>query len=148
MVYRLIDATREDEAWLDQLRRAVYRDLFIATWGGWDEERHQRHFAACIDRGHVSIIHVEGERVGMVQLFDHPDAVEVAEVQIDPAHQGRGIGSTVLRDVIRRAAAQGCPVHLKVGLQNKDAIRLYRRLGFEEVRHTDTHFLMSRPVTI
>lgn len=45
MAYQLVLAVREDEAWLEQLRRAVYQELFLATWGGWDEARHLRHCA-------------------------------------------------------------------------------------------------------
>lgn len=30
--YRLVPATESDQAWLEQLRRSVYRDLFFATW--------------------------------------------------------------------------------------------------------------------
>lgn len=144
MEYCLSDAAEDDVPWLDELRRRVYHELFVATWGRWDEARHRRHFAACVEGGHISIISVDGERVGMIQSFDRTDALEVAEVQIDPAHQRRGIGTAVLRDVIRSAEAQGCSVRLRVGLQNQDAIRLYERLGFEEVKQTETHCFMRR----
>ena len=58
--YRLIDASSADEAWLDGLRRRTYADLFNATWGGWDEARHVRQFSQSMQRGHISIIEVDG----------------------------------------------------------------------------------------
>ena len=130
MRYRLVDASPSDEAWLDDLRRRAYVDLFDTTWGGWDEDRHRRHFAACLKRGHISIVEVDGTRVGMCQVLDHGDAVEVAELQIDPTHQARGIGTAVLLDVVSDARERGLPVHLSVGSKNQKAIQLYRRLGF------------------
>lgn len=139
MKYRLIDASSADEAWLDGLRRRAYADLFNATWGGWDEARHLRQFSESIKRGHISIIEVDGRRVGMVQLMEHGDAVELAEIQIDPRHQSRGVGTSVLRDVISNASARGRDVRLSVGLQNQRAIRLYERLGFLSVRQSETH---------
>lgn len=68
--YRLTEATSADEAWLEGLRRRAYAELFEATWGGWDEERHARQFSESVSRGHVSIIEVDGDRVGMVQLLE------------------------------------------------------------------------------
>ena len=139
VTYRLVDASAADEAWLEALRRRAYADLFTATWGDWDEARHARHFAASMTRGHVSIIEADGTRVGMLQLIEGSDVVEIAEIQIDPSHQGRGIGTMVLLDVLSHAAASGRAVRLEVGLQNASAIRLYERLGFVTERQSDTH---------
>jgi len=44
MLYSLRHATDADRAWLEELRRAAYKPLFDATWGDWDEDRHQRQF--------------------------------------------------------------------------------------------------------
>lgn len=142
MKYRLIDASPEDEAWLDRLRRRAYEDLFNVTWGGWDEARHLRQLSESIRRGHICIIEVDGKRVGMIQLLDHDDAVEIAEIQIDPSHQHRGVGTSVLVDVISHASVRGRDVRLSVGLTNQKAIKLYERLGFSSVRQSETHYHM------
>ena len=139
MDYRLVPATPKDRPWLGELRREAYRDLFEATWGGWDEARHARHEAACWERGGISCVEVAGERVGMIQVFERPDAVEVGEIQIRPTHQGRGIGTRLLLDVISRAHAQRKKVVLSTGRKNERAVTLYRRLGFRHVAQTDTH---------
>lgn len=140
--YRTRDAASEDEPWLEGLRRRAYADLFDATWGGWDEERHSLQFSAFMERGNVSIIEVEGERVGMLQLLDTGDALEVSEIQVDPRYQSRGLGTSVLMDVVSDARARGSDVRLSVGLQNERAIRLYERLGFEVVGSSATHLHM------
>lgn len=139
MNYRLIDASPADETWLDGLRRRAYEDLFNATWGGWDEARHLRQFSQSMKRGHISIIEVDGKRVGMVQLLEDSEAVEVAEIQIDPSDQSRGVGTSVLLDVISDACGRGRDVRLSVGLKNQRAIRLYERLGFSSVARSETH---------
>jgi hypothetical protein len=46
MEYPLVEATASDGDWLENLHRTVYQDLFQATWGGWDEARHQRQLGA------------------------------------------------------------------------------------------------------
>jgi ribosomal protein S18 acetylase RimI-like enzyme len=142
MVYQLVPASIEDEAWLERLRRDVYQELFRATFGSWDEGRHARQFGECLNRGGISIIEVDGVRVGMIQLFDQPDAVEVGEIQIQPSHQNQGIGSRVLKDTIAQVHEQRKKVLLSVALKNERAYRLYQRLGFQRVAHNDTHNLM------
>jgi ribosomal protein S18 acetylase RimI-like enzyme len=139
MQYRLISALPSHERWLENLRRSVYQELFHATWGGWDEVRHVCQFTECIKKGHISIIEVEGIDAGMVQLFDEPDAVDVAEIQVHPAQQNRGIGSRVLMDVIINSHRSRKCVRLSVGLKNERALRLYERLGFRRVAQSETH---------
>ena len=143
MDLRLEPAAERDRAWLDQLRRAAYRDLFIATWGGWDEARHARHFAASWERGHVQLVHAGGDRVGMLQVFTEPDVLRIGEIQIHPAHQGQGIGTRLLTDVLARAEEQGRGVALSTGLHNHGAVRLYERRGFHVVDRTATHVHMT-----
>jgi ribosomal protein S18 acetylase RimI-like enzyme len=75
----------------------------------------------------------------MIQLFERPDVIEVGEIQIQPTHQGRGIGTRLLLDTIARAGAQRKKVSLATGLKNHRAFALYQRLGFRHVAQTDTH---------
>ncbi len=145
MRYRLIPACAQDKEWLEQLRRAVYRDLFFATWGAWDEGRHLRHCEECWDRGSIYIIELGETRVGMIQLLDLPDAVEVGEIQVAPEFQSNGIGTHLLRDTIARARAEGKKVSLSTGLKNRRAFDLYVRMGFRHVGQTDTHDLLEFP---
>ena len=90
-------------------------------------------------RGRISLIEVDGARVGMIQLLDDDDGIEVCELQIDPEHQNRGIGTEVLQAVIEDARARRRDLHLKVGLKNEQAVRLYRRLGFVSAGRSETH---------
>lgn len=139
----MVDASPEDATWLEDLRRRAYADLLDATWGGWDEARHSRHFSESLERGHISIIEAGGVRVGMIQVFVENDALEIGEIQIDPSHQGRGLGTSVLLDVMAKAGVQGRGVRLSVGLRNQKAIRLYERLGFSSEGQSDTHLHMT-----
>jgi ribosomal protein S18 acetylase RimI-like enzyme len=143
MMMSLISARMSDHAWLEELRRDVYRDLFLATWGGWDESRHASHFSACIGRGHIAIIEWDGVRVGMVQLFEDDRSVEVGEIQVHTRHQNRGIGTRVLTDIIAKARQQRKTVRLSTGLKNGNAVRLYERLGFRHVAQSETHYHME-----
>jgi len=62
--------------------------------------------------------------VGMVQMFDQTGAVEIAELQIQPSHQNRGIGGRVLTDIVDQAHKRGKTVTLSVALKNEHGIRV------------------------
>ena len=143
MHYALVQTIEGDREWLDQLRRSVYRDLFFATWGSWDEARHLRHCDECWASGSIYAIEIAGSRVGMLQLFERPDELEVGEIQIAPEHQNKGIGTRIMRDVMARAHAERKKVVLSTGLQNRRAFQLYLRLGFRHAGRTNTHNLLE-----
>ncbi len=142
MNYTLSVATPADHDWLENLRRLAYLDLYIATWGAWDEDRHQRHFASFLAKGHISIVLCAQTAIGMIQVTEAPDRVTVEEIQLLPEYQGRGWGTTLLKHTIAKAHEVKKDVYLSLGLQNTNAYRLYSRLGFEEYQSTATHFHM------
>ncbi len=142
MDYALRPASEADKAWLDELRRQAYADLFVATWGHWDEERHNRHFAESWRQGHIQVAYVSEEPVGMIQVFESDDALTIEEIQVLPEYQFRGLGRALLNDVVDRARSHRKHTELAVALKNVRAQALYLRLGFEQVAVSDTHFLM------
>jgi ribosomal protein S18 acetylase RimI-like enzyme len=81
----------------------------------------------------------------MIQLFERLESIEIGEIQIAPPHQGRGIGSQILRDIVKRAHEGGKKVVLATGLKNDRASALYERLGFQRVGQTETHSLFEFP---
>ncbi len=60
--------------------------------------------------------------------------------------QGHGIGTTVLRDILRRGDEAGTPVRLNV-LQGSPARRLYARHGFTVETEDPVDVFMLRPPT-
>jgi ribosomal protein S18 acetylase RimI-like enzyme len=143
MRYSLRNSTGADKAWLEKLRRVAYDDLFYATWGGWDEKRHLRHFAECWEQGSIQLVEIDRIPIGMIQVLELADHLEVGEIQILPEQQSKGIGSQILEDLLQGAREQGKDVVLSTGLKNLRAFQLYERLGFKEVDRSDTHFHMS-----
>ncbi|MFC6836702.1 ribosomal protein S18-alanine N-acetyltransferase [Halomarina ordinaria] len=63
--------------------------------------------------------------------FGH-DVGHVKDIAVHPEFQGRGIGTTLLERALATLAAVGAgSVKLEVRASNEEAIRLYRRHGFE-----------------
>lgn len=94
------------------------------------EERVRSHW------DEARVIEVGGEPVGLWKLWRQPEVWWILQVQLMPAHQGRGIGAALIRELIDEARAAGVALQLKV-LKINPAQRLYRRLGFEIVGESD-----------
>jgi len=57
----------------------------------------------------------------------------LAQVAVHPGAQGQGLGPAMVQTAVERLAARGCArVSLLVAADNLTAVRMYRRLGFEE----------------
>jgi GNAT superfamily N-acetyltransferase len=142
-MYALRSAEEADRSWLIDLRRDVYRELYLATFGVLDEHRNQRHSDECWERGPIWIIQLDGQDVGMVQLAETKSAICLEEIQIGPAHQRKGLGAAILKDILDKAASSARTVTLYTGLKNHGARRLYERLGFQMIGRSETHTHME-----
>ncbi len=136
-------ATDEDIEFARATHHAAYRELVERQFGYWDEAEQDAFFADDW-HGDRDLIVADGVACGYVCIEDRADDVHVRELVVAPEFQGRGIGSSVLRDAMDRAAARGVPVRLGTARQNR-ALALYRRLGFRETGETDTHVLLTWP---
>lgn len=73
----------------------------------------------------------DGEPIGYTQLERDGDAAEVAQVYVDAAHRGRGLGTALTRAAI---AAAGDVTDLWIAADDEDRPKeLYARLGFRPV---------------
>jgi ribosomal protein S18 acetylase RimI-like enzyme len=97
----------------------------------------ERQYAASHPHARHAIIVADGVEVGQL-VIDDTDDVRIVDVTVRHSHRSRGIGSTILRDVITKASASGQAVRLSVWSGNTGAQRLYARLGFVHVPDTDT----------
>jgi GNAT superfamily N-acetyltransferase len=82
---------------------------------------------------------VADERKGaMVSMFEQMDALHPQEshwylplIGVDPAHQGKGIGSALLSQILNVCDAQNLPAYLEATSPRN--IPLYERHGFETI---------------
>ena len=62
---------------------------------------------------------------------------EISAVCTDESHRGRGLGTILVRDLVRRIRARGDRPLLHVTVENTNARRLYEALGFVERRRVE-----------
>jgi len=59
-----------------------------------------------------------------------------------PEYRGKGIGSQLLKDIFVKARKINKPIRIHVEKYNP-ALRLYERLGFNQIGDTGVYFLME-----
>jgi len=87
------------------------------------------------------LILVDDQPVGRLYLDRRDDEHRIMDIALLEEHRGRGIGGRIMQDLLDEAAAVAKPVSIHVE-QNNPAMRLYKRLGFEEIEEQSVYVLM------
>lgn len=127
--------TSADSEYCFQLHKAAMGAYITAIWG-WDEQIQRDFHARAFTPDRWQIITADGTEVGMLDVEHRPTDIYLARIELHPDHQGRGIGSQLIRSLLHQARQQGQDLTLDVLVVNQRAQALYRRLGLHEVtRH-------------
>lgn len=114
---------------------------YTAALMTWDEARQRDSFASQWTLETTQIIVYRGRDVGWLDIQTSDAEFVLRQFFISPEHQGKGIGSQVLRRLLERSSETNAPASLTV-LKNNPARRLYERLGFEVVDEVGVKFRM------
>jgi len=136
-------AVSEDADFARRTHHDAFRDVVTRQFGSFDLEAQDRFFDAGWDPATYEIVEVDGEPAGYVQIADEADGIKVKMIVLAPRFQNRGVGTTLMNEVLERARLTNKSVYLGALHDNDGAQRLYRRLGFHEIERTDTHVVME-----
>ena len=135
--FEVRQATPGNRDTLYRIHREAMRPYVEQVWG-WDEEYQERRFRESYDHSETQFVLVDGIAVGYLRTSECESAVFIDQVEIVPDYQGRGIGTSLINDLL----ALGRPVELGVLKVNDDAGRLYERLGFRVISDNEKHYQM------
>lgn len=114
-------------------------------------ERVLREFKRTNTIAHL-IAELDGRIVGYLRLDRHwlgPDATYIALLNVHPDYRGRGIGTRLLKEAIKRSIELGVDrVDLHTWPGNIRAIRLYKKLGFFWVPGTGVYMQNYLPAIL
>jgi ribosomal protein S18 acetylase RimI-like enzyme len=112
--------------------------VYVDSVWGWDDGVQREYHERAFGRGGWQVITADGADVGMLSVDYLPGEVYLGRIEIDPAHQGRGMATHLIGALLDEAARRGQDLVLDVLAVNTRAQALYRRLGLVEVaRHGD-----------
>ncbi|MGJ7498291.1 GNAT family N-acetyltransferase [Variovorax sp. RT4R15] len=104
--------------------------------GRFDPQRARDRFLANFTPACTRQLVIEGHRVGFVVVRHQGGHLLLDHLYVHPAHQGKGIGATVLAVVFADADAQGMPVRVGA-LRASESNRFYVRHNFELVEEAE-----------
>lgn len=135
-LFEVYAASRDAEMalvpWTEAQKQAFLRMQFDAQ---------DRHYRAHYPDAQFQVIHHEGRAIGRLYVYECAGEIRVMDIALLPPWRGRGIGTSLLRDILARAAASSRAVTLHVEHHNP-ARRLYHRLGFRPVGEDGVYLRM------
>ena len=118
----------------DRLARTTTASIVVVEAGDETVPLGQRlaareRFLASFDPARCRFVEVDHSRAGFYTLRPRADHWLLDHLYIVPAHQGKGIGAAVLREILAEADEHRMPVHVGA-LRGSDSNRFYERHGF------------------
>ncbi|KMV29014.1 hypothetical protein AB733_20370 [Photobacterium swingsii] len=131
MKLALRKAQSSDLDYLVELRDATMRDYLLEIGGNVTREAYERNIMWKFEEA-AQIIQVDGQDAGFWRVVFEEDKNRfyLDLVQVHPDFNGRGIGKTLIHNLIDQAQSEGKGLALSVWKINVAARRLYEKLGF------------------
>jgi GNAT superfamily N-acetyltransferase len=148
----LIPICSSDAAFLFRVYASTREEEMIQT--GWPEVDKQRfllmqfelqdsHYRKYYEEAEYYKIVCRKEDIGRLYIAKSAEEIRVMELALLPFFRNRGIGSAIMRFIMKNGAAEKrIPVSLHVERYGR-ARRFYKSLGFEQISNTDTRILMK-----
>ncbi len=134
---RLYATTRAEEMavvpWSEEEKASFVRSQFEAQHKFYAES-----FPKCAFR----IVLLEGVPIGRLYVDRRADEIRLVDIAILPEYRNQGIGGSLMNDVLVEGRRRAQPVRIHVE-HNNPAMRLYKRLGFQQVDENGVYHLME-----
>src|SRR5262249_5482066 len=132
--FRLYASTRQAEiagfGWSSAQQEAFLRMQFDAQ---------QNWYRTAYPQATWAIVGLEQTTVGRMSVQRGAESMTLVDISLLSEHHGRGIGGSLVRELLEESGKKGVPVRLQV-LKTNAAARLYARLGFIKTSEDDLYY--------
>jgi GNAT superfamily N-acetyltransferase len=137
-LYRVFASTREEElartGWDASQKEAFLRMQFHAQ---------HRYYQEQFPDASYQLILRDGVPAGRLYVGRWESEIRIIDISLLLEHRNAGIGTFLLGEIFAEGDRAGKPVSIHVERFNP-ALRLYERLGFEQVADQGVYYLMER----
>jgi GNAT superfamily N-acetyltransferase len=134
---RVYASTRWDElaptGWSDEEKAVFCRRQFDAQ---------SAHYRENYSGASLQIIERDGISIGRLYVAHWEKEIRIVDISLLPEHRGSGIGTKLLHGLQEEARSAGKSLSIHVERFNP-ALRLYLRLGFQQIEDKGVYLLMS-----
>jgi len=138
-----VPATDDDFEELFALRMAAMHDS-LERIGRLDAIRSRERFEKTFTPGETCKILLSEECIGFFSISPVDDGLLLGHLYVHPNHQGSGIGTVTLRQVIAKANAEQLPLRL-CALRGSESNNFYQRHGFVQTDEQEWDIYYERP---
>lgn len=127
-----------------QTKKKVYKKYVEKYWGVWDENIQRELFETFIKNAanDAWIIQLNGVDIGFYNGRELEDkSYEICNICIIPEYQNKGIGTQVLKDIIKLHKGQDIYIQY---FKDNPVGKLYERLGFVAIGENKFHYMMVK----
>jgi len=136
-LYSVYASTRADEMarvdWTAEQQEAFLRMQFRAQTQFYIENYPGAEFQVIVQND---------QPIGRLYIHKRENEIRIMDIALRPAHRNSGIGSSLLRDILKQGKNLNLPVTIHVE-QFNPALRLYQRMGFRPKEDKGVYLLME-----
>jgi len=136
-LYRLYASTRETELaqtnWSQAEKQTFLKQQFRA--------QHQFYMQQFSDAA-FDVVLIDKQPAGRLYVDRRVDEIRLIDIALLPEHRNKGIGTSLISDLLNEAKEENKPLRIHVEKFNP-ALQLYKRLGFREVSDSGVYYLME-----
>ena len=127
----------------DELASVPWSEAETDTFLRFQFEAQQTHYYEHFpDASYELVLDDDGEVIGRLYVDRRTDEIRIVDVALLPPYRDQGIGSKLLRTILKEAQQRGVPVRIHVE-HNNPAMNLYVRLGFRKIEELGVYHLME-----
>lgn len=134
---RLYASTRTEE-----LAQTDWSEAEKASFLEFQFSAQHKFYTEQFTEAEFHIVLLEGEPIGRLYVDRREAEIRLIDIALLPEHRGKGIGSSLVRDLLAEGARISKPIRIHVE-QFNSALRLYERLGFRRIADKGVYYLME-----
>jgi len=142
MDYCLINVGNDDRLIIFEIKKSSVKKYVEEIWG-WNENYQLKNFNEDFIPANFKKIVCNNNIIGFLETNENDRVVNITEIHLIPDFHGKGIGSKIINDIIKKARLNNKIITVGCFKKNIRATSLYLKLGFQKVKETDTHILFE-----
>ncbi|MBN2878150.1 MAG: GNAT family N-acetyltransferase [Clostridia bacterium] len=141
--YSLEETSNEDVDIIYKIKKNSIFEYVEPIWG-WDEEYQLNDFYSSFIPDRFRKIISDRRIIGFIELHENKHSINISEIHIITQYQSRGIGTSIISNIIHEAYTNKKKVTLGCFKNNLKAKKLYEKLGFQTTEETETHYCLEK----
>ena len=149
---KLRPVEKKDESFIETVYRSTREEELNIT--NWSEQQKKAfimmqsmaqlaEYAAKFPGAAFQVIIFNKQDAGRFYTWEDETGIRLIDITLLPPFRGKGIGTALMKDLIKQADKSQKKISLHVEPANP-ALRLYQRVGFIHIKNNGRHYYMER----